>query len=428
MRGFVWGLGAGLAVAFGTFAAWPQAAAFLAPLQGRIQAQLQNQWAAWRPSPDAPGPTAEPRPDLPAVAPARVAVEAARSADVPITLSGIGTVQAYNTVNVRSRIDGEITKILFREGQDVKAGDPLALIDPRPLQAQADQQEATRLRDQALLDGALLDLQRYETLILKDFASQQQLDRQRALVAQYRAQIKSDEAQVAYARTQLAYTTVAAPLSGRTGMRLIDQGNTVRAGDAAAIVVVTQLQPISVVFTLPATAVARSRLTPGEAAAPVRVFAADDRTLLDSGTVELVDNQVDPTTGTIKLKASFPNARLTLWPGNFVNGRITVEVRPQGVTIPLAALRHGPRGDFVYVVRDGSREGEKEGPTDGLHVATRAVTPGQASGGCVLVEKGLKAGERVVTEGHYRLENGTPVTIIEKPEPPRPEPSPRTPS
>ncbi|WP_053082048.1 efflux RND transporter periplasmic adaptor subunit [Methylobacterium aquaticum] len=428
MRGFAWGLGAGLTVAAGTLVAWPQAGSVLASAQGPLQTQVQEQWAAlrsWLGSP-ASGPGAEPR-STPAalvpLAPARVAAEAAQSADVPITLSGIGTVQAYNTVNVRSRIDGEITRILFREGQDVKAGDPLALIDPRPLQAQADQQEAARLRDQALLDGALLDLQRYEALVLKDFASQQQVDRQRALVAQYRAQIKSDEAQVAYARTQLAYTTIAAPFAGRTGLRLVDQGNYVRAGDASAIVVVTQLQPISVVFTLPASAVARSRLTLGEVSAPVRVFGADERTLLDTGTVELVDNQVDPATGTIKLKASFPNAKLTLWPGTFVNGRITVDIRSQGVTIPLTALRHGPRGDFVFVVQEGSKDGSKSG----FHVATRTVTPGQASGGRLLIEKGLKAGERVVTEGHYRLETGTPVTIIEKPEP-HPAPSPRPPS
>ena len=238
MRSFAWGLGSGLTVAVGMLVAWPQAGATLAALQGRIQTHVQEQWSAWRSAPG--GRAAEPRAALVPITPARVAVEAARSADVPITLSGIGTVQAYNTANVRSRIDGEITRILFREGQDVKAGDPLAIIDPRPLQAQLDQQDAARLRDQALLDGALLDLQRYEALVLKDFASQQQVDRQRALVAQYRAQIKSDEAQVAYARTQLAYTTIAAPFAGRTGMRLVDQGNYVRAGDAAAIVVVTQ--------------------------------------------------------------------------------------------------------------------------------------------------------------------------------------------
>ncbi|SFU76246.1 membrane fusion protein, multidrug efflux system [Methylobacterium sp. 174MFSha1.1] len=424
MRGFAWGLVAGLTVAVGTLVAWPQAVPVLASVREQLQTQWQERWAARRPSPGEPGREAEPRP-APAD-PARVAVEAARSGEVPITLSGIGTVQAYNTISVRSRIDGEVTRILFREGQDVKAGEPLAIIDPRPLQAQLDQQEATRLKDQALLDGALLDLQRSEALVLKSFASQQQVDQQRALVAQYRAQIKSDEAQIAYARTQLAYTTIAAPLTGRTGMRLVDQGNYVRAGDAAAIVVVTQLQPISVVFTLPASAVARSRLSLGEVRAPVRVFAADERTLLDAGTVELVDNQVDPATGTIKLKASFPNAQLTLWPGNFVNGRITVDIRPQGVTIPLTALRHGPRGDFVFVALEGQKDGRK----DGFHVATRSITPGQASGGRVLVEKGLKAGERVVTEGHYRLENGTPVTLVDKPEPPpRPaEPASRRPS
>ncbi|OAS23022.1 efflux RND transporter periplasmic adaptor subunit [Methylobacterium platani] len=423
MRGFSIGLGAGIVASLGVLAAWPSAADWLTAQRDRVSAW----WPSERAGTPGEGAVKQPSPA------ARVAVEAARSGDVPITLSGIGTVQAYNTVSVRSRIDGEITRILFREGQDVKAGDPLAIIDPRPLQAQADQQEATRLKDQALLDGALLDLQRSEALVLKNFASQQQVDQQRALVAQYRAQIKSDEAQIAYARTQLAYTTVAAPITGRTGMRLVDQGNTVRAGDAAAIVVVTQLQPISVVFTLPASAVARSRLSLGEVKAPVRVFGADERTLLDTGTVELVDNQVDPATGTIKLKASFPNAKLTLWPGNFVNGRITVDVRSEGVTIPLTALRHGPRGDFVFVAQESGNEAGKEGSGEGqggrLHVATRSVTPGQASGGRVLVEKGLKAGERVVTEGHYRLENGTPVTIVETPEPPaRREPAARSPS
>ena len=407
MRRFAIGLGTGMVLSLSVMIVWPAAPIWLADQRGRMLAgspSVQNALAGTPPA--KPSQTA-----------ARVAVEAARSSDVPITLSGIGTVQAYNTVSVRSRVDGEITRILFREGQDVKAGDPLAIIDPRPLQAQLDQQEATRLKDQALLDGALLDLQRSEALVLKNFTSQQQVDQQRTLVAQYRAQIKTDEAQIAYARTQLSYTTITAPLTGRTGVRLVDQGNYVRAGDASAIVVVTQLQPISVIFTLSATAVAQSRLTLGEIKAPVRIYATDEKTVLDTGTVELVDNQVDPATGTIKLKASFPNARLTLWPGNFVNGRITVDVRSQGVTIPLTALRHGPRGDFVFLTQDGHS------------VVPRSVTPGQVSDGRVLIENGLKAGDRVVTEGHYRLENGTPITIIDKPEaPPRPAPSPRTPS
>lgn len=335
----------------------------------------------------------------------QVQVATVRSDDVPITLSGIGTVQAYNTVGVRSRVDGEIVEIRFREGQDVKAGDALAVIDPRPLQAQLAQSEAMRAKDGALLAGALLDLNRSESLVAKNFASQQQVDQQRALVEQYRAQIRSDEAQMEYARTQLGYTTIVSPIGGRTGIRQIDAGNYIRAGDAGTIVVVSQVQPISVVFTLPASAVAQSRLTLGETSVPVSAYAADDSTLLDTGQVELVDNQVDQTTGTIKLKARFANERLRLWPGNFVNGRLTVDTRRNGVTMPLSALRHGPRGDFVFVVKEGDT------------VEVRNLVSGQASGGRVLVERGLRAGERVVTEGHFRLENGTAVEVLGAPEP-----------
>lgn len=347
------------------------------------------------------------RPETSARAASRPQVQVAtvRSDDVPITLSGIGTVQAYNMVGVRSRVDGEIMEVRFREGQDVKAGDALAVIDPRPLQAQLAQSEATRAKDQALLAGATLDLNRYESLVAKSFASQQQVDQQRALVDQYRAQIRSDEAQIDYARTQLGYTTIVSPIGGRTGIRQIDAGNYIRAGDAGTIVVVSQVQPISVVFTLPASAVAQSRLTLGETNVPVSAYAADDTTLLDTGQVELVDNQVDQTTGTIKLKARFANERLRLWPGNFVNGRLTVDTRRNGVTMPLSALRHGPRGDFAFVVKEGDT------------VEVRNLISGQASGGRVLVERGLRAGERVVTEGHFRLENGTAVEILSPPEP-----------
>lgn len=353
-----------------------------------------------------PSAKAEPvvRPDRAATRP-QVQVATARSDDVPITLSGIGTVQAYNMVGVRSRVDGEIVEIRFREGQDVKAGDTLAVIDPRPLQAQLAQSEAIRAKDQALLAGAMLDLNRSESLVAKNFASQQQVDQQRALVEQYRAQVRSDEAQIDYARTQLGYTTIVSPIGGRTGIRQIDAGNYIRAGDAGTIVVVSQVQPISVVFTLPASAVAQSRLTLGETSIPVSAYAADDATLLDTGQVELVDNQVDQTTGTIKLKARFANERLRLWPGNFVNGRLTVETRRNGVTMPLSALRHGPRGDFAFVVKDGDT------------VEVRNLTSGQASGGRVLVERGLRAGERVVIDGHFRLENGTAVEVMASPEP-----------
>lgn len=331
--------------------------------------------------------------------PVQVEAVDARGEDVPIILSGIGTVQALNTVSVRSRVDGEITAVLFREGQNVKAGEPLALVDARLIQAQVDQQEASRLKDQALLDGASLDLQRYENLVTKSFASQQQVDQQRALVAQYRAQVKVDEAQIAFARTQLSYTTIISPISGRTGVRLVDAGNYVRAGESHTIVVVSQVQPISVIFTLPATAVAQSRLTLGETKIPVEVYAADSRAKLDCGTVDLVDNQVDQSTGTIKLKATFPNADLRLWPGSFVEGRLTVNTRHDAVTVPQSAIRHGPRGDFVYLVE----------PDDTAKI--RNVSSGQVSDGRVLVEKGLKPGDLVVTEGQFRLDNGTPVEV-----------------
>lgn len=365
---------------------------------------------------DAASPPAPRAPAERAAAPG-VRVGRARAEDVPIILSRIGTVQAYNTVGVRSRIDGEITEVRFREGQDVRAGDVLAVIDPRPLRAMLAQQQAALAKDQALLAGAMLDLGRYGSLIAKSYASQQQVDQQRALVDQYRAQIRSDEAGIDYAQTQLGYTSILSPIDGRIGIRQIDGGNYVRTGDGTTIATVSQVRPISVVFTLSAGAVAASRLTLGAARVPVAVYAPDDTTLLDRGFVELVDNQVDQTTGTIKLKASFPNEGLRLWPGNFVDGRITVDTRRDGTTIPAAALRHGPRGDFVFVLKDeGPKEGGTEGGTEGdAAVEVRNVRVGQTNEGRVLVERGLRAGERVVTEGHYRLENGTRVEVLAPP-------------
>jgi membrane fusion protein, multidrug efflux system len=336
----------------------------------------------------------------PAEKPVRVSVASVRKEDVPIYLSAIGTVQAYNTVTVKTRVDGEVVKILFEEGQDVKSGDVLVIIDQRPLVAQLHQQEAALLKDKAQLEGAILDLQRYETLVLKKNVTQQQVDQQRALVEQYRAQVQSDEAQVEYAKTQLEYTTIRAPISGRTGIRLIDEGNIVHANDNTGFVVLTQLNPISVVFTLASSLVAQARMTLGRARAPVITYGADFTTELDRGTVELVDNQVDQTTGTIKLKASFPNKDLRLWPGNFANGRIVVDTRSQGLTIPSAAVRHGPRGDYVWVVRANKT------------VEFRRVDIGQNANERNLITRGLSVGEQVVTEGHFLLENGRSVEII----------------
>ena len=344
--------------------------------------------------------------------PVQVVIATARNEDVPITLSGIGTVQAYNSVAVKSRVDGEISQILFTEGQDVKAGDPLAVIDPRPLQAQLAQQQANRAKDQAMLDGAMLDLQRYEDLVTKNFASRQQLDQQRAVVDQARAQLLNDEAQIAYAGTQLSFTTIRSPLTGRAGIRQVDQGNFVHGSDNTVLVTITQLQPISVVFSLPSGAVARNHLTLGQVHVPALAFASDDTTKLDEGTVELVDNTVDPATGTIKLKASFPNKDLHLWPGDFVNGRLVVDTRRGAVTVPVAALRHGPRGDFVWVSR-------LDGP-----VISKGVTAGQAGNGRVLIERGLEAGTAVVTEGHFRLEDNSRVEVIRDPNAPPRQPQP----
>jgi multidrug efflux system membrane fusion protein len=283
----------------------------------------------------------------------------------------------------------------------VNAEDVLLIIDPRPLAAQLRQQEAALLKDKAQLEGAILDLQRYETLMLKKNVTQQQVDQQRALVEQYRAQVQSDEAQVEYAKTQLEYTTIRAPISGRTGIRQVDQGNIVRASDNATIVVLTQLRPISVVFTLAATAVAQSRLTPGRVSLAVTAHGPDGVTQLDRGKIELVDNQVDPTTGTIKLKASFPNTDLRLWPGNFVNGRIVVDTHGQGLTVPSAAVRRGPRQDFVWIVRNDKT------------VEAKGVQVVQAFGGRTLIERGVTRGDQVVTDGHFRLENGTRVEIVQ---------------
>jgi multidrug efflux system membrane fusion protein len=334
-------------------------------------------------------------------APVRVQVSRVRAEDVPIYLSGIGTVQAYNTVNVTTRVDGQITQILFQEGQDVKQGDPLAIIDPRPYQAQLEQQQATLLKDQALLGQATADLQRYEALEQKSSIAVQQVDDQRFLVRQDRAQVQLDEALVAYAQTQVEYTTIRSPIEGRTGIRQVDQGNIVYAALNSTIVVLTQLRPISVIFTFPSKDVAAAKLTLGQTHVPVVAFAADQKTQIDRGNIDLVDNVIDPTTGNIKLKASFPNDGLHLWPGDFVNGRVIVETRHQGLTVPPAALRHGPRGDYVWVVRDDNT------------VQAQNVLVRQSADGRILIQRNLKPGQRVVTQGHFLLENGRRVEIIE---------------
>jgi multidrug efflux system membrane fusion protein len=332
-----------------------------------------------------------------------VVVAAARTEDVPITLSAIGTVQAYNTVNVQSQVDGQLSQILFQEGQDVKAGDKLAIIDPRPYQAQLQQQVAARMRDQALLQGARLDLARYIELVKKNYATQQQVDQQQAQVGQYEGAVLNDEAQISYAQTQLGFTTIVSPIDGRVGIRQVDVGNFVRAAQGTTIVVVTQLKPISVIFTVSAEAVERSKLDLGVAHVPVIALGQDNTTELDRGSADVVDNMVDQTTGTIKLKANFPNAALKLWPGNFVNGRLIVDTRRDGVTVPSVAVRHGPGCDFAWIVRPDNT------------AVTRCVTVGQTFADRTLIEKGLAKGAQVVVDGQYRLDEGSRVEITHRP-------------
>ncbi|MDZ5649878.1 efflux RND transporter periplasmic adaptor subunit [Nitrospirillum sp. BR 11828] len=332
-----------------------------------------------------------------------VVVAPVRAEDVPLYLGGIGSVQAYNTVAIRSRIDGQLMELRFREGQEVAKGAVLAILDRRPLEANLKQAVATLAKDQSQLQNAQADLVRYQGM--KEYASRKTLDTQQAEVAQYQAQVTADEAQVDYARAQLDYATITSPIAGRTGIRQIDAGNIVHAGDAAPIVTITQLHPISVIFTVNADDLPAFNLgAAGPATAlPVQAYAKDNKTLLADGKLELVDNQIDQSTGTVKLKASFPNEDNRLWPGQFVNAHVRVSVRRGGLTVPVTAIQQGPAGAYVWVV---SAEGR---------AAMAPVTVARTDEGRVLIDKGLSAGQMVVTDGQYNLKPGTRVA----PQPPR---------
>jgi membrane fusion protein, multidrug efflux system len=338
----------------------------------------------------------------PAAGPTPVAVETAvaMKRDVPVYLEGLGNVQAFYTAKITARVDGELQRVGFNEGQLVKKGDLLAQIDPRPLQAALDQATGMQAKDAAQLASAKRDLARYQMLAPQNLTSKQVLESQQALVEQLQAQLQVDKAAIDNARTQLAYTTITAPFSGRTGIRLVDPGNIVHAADTTGIVVVTQIQPISIVFTLPEDSLPQINLALGAGEVGVAALSRDDRTQLDTGKLTLVDNEIDPSTGTVRLKATFSNERNVLWPGQFVNVRVLLQQRRGVVTLPTTAIEHGPAGLFAYVVKADST------------VEARPIRTAEDTEGITVVTDGVQAGERVVTTNQYRLQPGSPVHAL----------------
>ena len=333
--------------------------------------------------------------------PAVVSAAAVKKADYPVFIDGLGQVQAENTVTVRTRVDGQIVKIAFAEGQMVKAGDLLAQVDPRPFRAALDQAKAKQAQDQATLVNARLDLERYSTLAKQSFATQQQLDTQNALVNQLIAQGAADAAAIDAAQVQLDYATISAPIGGRVGFRLVDQGNIVNAAQQTGIVAIAQIEPISVVFTAPQDDLPRISAALAAGQPPLEARTSDGATLLATGKLTVVDNQVDPTTGSIRLKAEFANADHKLWPGQAVAVRVRVDVEKNALTIPDRAIQRGPDGLFVYVVGADNR------------AATRPVTLAHedADADIAVVAKGLSEGEKVVTVGHFGLQPGARVAV-----------------
>jgi multidrug efflux system membrane fusion protein len=341
-----------------------------------------------------------PAPQAP-TAPAAVAVVAAsvQSHDVPIYLRGVGTVIAYNNVLIRSQITGQLVKISFHQGQLVKNGDALAQIDPRPYQAELDQAIANRDRDQAHLENAKIDLNRYTELAKQRSIAQQLADSQKAIVAQLVAIVKSDEAIIESAKVNLGYTNLTSPIDGVTGIRQMDIGNIIHPTDVNGLVDVTQIEPISLIFTLPEADFVPIQERMSQEAVTVFVDSQDGKQL-DQGRLNLVDNQIIQTAGTIRLRAEFPNQKHLLWPGQLVNARLLLDTRHDGLTVPASVVQQGPKGAYAYVIKPDNT------------VEIRPITVAQISDGQALINSGLKANERVVVDGQYKLQPGVPVTIL----------------
>src|ERR1700730_2386899 len=342
------------------------------------------------------------RPVPAAVTPPAIPIVAGTVAqhDVPIYLRGVGTVIAYNTVVVRSQIQGQTVSINFTQGQAVHTGDLLAQIDPRPYQAQLDQVTATRDRDKAQLANAQANLKRYSTLGNQGWATPQLVETQQAQVQQLQAAIKGDEALIEAAQTQLSYTRLTSPIDGVTGIRQIDIGNIIHPTDPNGLVVVTQLQPISVIFTLPETELAQIQVQLAKGPLTVEAYNQDDTIKLDEGKLDFIDNEILQTTGSVRFRADFPNPAHRLWPGELINVRLLIDTRHNGLTVSAPAVQQGPQGAYVYVIGSDSK------------VEARPVKVAEVSGGQALIDSGLTANEKVVVDGQYKLQPGARVTIL----------------
>lgn len=335
------------------------------------------------------------RPDLPVP----VLAATPRVQDVPVYLDGVGAIRALNTVTVRSQVDGKLIAVNFTEGQDVKKGDVLGEIDPALYQATYDQAVAKKAQDQAQLANQRIDLTRYEQLAASNAGSKQQADTQRALVAQTEALVKADQAAIDNAAATLSYTKIVAPISGRAGLRQVDQGNIIHASDTTGLVVITQLQPIAVWFSLPQQQIMRVNAAAAKGTLAVDVFGNDGITVIDTGKLTGIDNQVDQTTGTLRLKAEFPNAHYQLWPGQFVNVRLKVETLTQALVVPTSAVQRGPIGTFSYVIGEDNV------------VSAKPVTVTQQNEHDAVIASGLSPNERVVTTGFANLSDGSKVIV-----------------
>jgi len=345
--------------------------------------------------------------------PVVIQTAAAVRQDVPVYLDGLGTISAYNTVTVHTQVAGHLDKVLFNEGQDVHAGDLLAIVDPRTYQAAYDSAVATRDKDAANLENAQRDLMRYENLGA-DIAHQI-LDTQRATVAQLAATVRADEAAIENARAQLSYTHITAPINGRTGIRQVDVGNLIQPGDTNGIVMLTQLQPISVIFSLPQQDLQNimTQINAQHNKLTVLALAQDGKTIIDTGILELVDNQIDQTTGTIKLKSTFPNKDHLLWPGGFTNVRLLVTTQQNVLTIPTVAVQRGPQGTYVYLLQPDKT------------VKIRPVTVGLTQDDITVITDGLQDSDQIATDGMVKLQDGSKVTLAsdQKPDADKNKPS-----